>query len=886
MPKEAKRSPESFLAQAQKEEQRSRGGRLKVFLGAAPGVGKTFSMLEAARLKQRDGLSVLVGVAETHGRLETQALLEGLAVLPRRAVDHRGVKLSEFDLDAALARAPALILIDELAHSNAPGSKHAKRWQDVLELLERGIDVYSTLNVQHLESLNDVVAQITGISVRETVPDSVLERADVELVDLPPEELLERMRAGRVYIPEQAVRAVENFFRLSNLTALRELALRVTAEGVGAVLESYRSQQAPEAIWPTAQRIMVCVGPGPYSANLVRAARRIAGSAKAEWLAVFVQPSGRPLSESARLSAVENLRLAEQLGAETLSLTSRDVVEGILELARQRNVTKLIIGKSDRPRWREVIQGSLVDDLIRKSGDIEVDVLRGGPSQGSLASLLVEPSAPAPGKEYAVAVGAAAIATGICFGLFPILQLTNLVMVYLLGALIVATRGFRGPATLYSLLGVLCFDFFFVPPRFTMSVADTQYIFTFIVMFIASYLISHLTLRQKASMEEARHSELRTATLHALSRQLASTRGVEALLETAVRHLAKVFESEVMILLPGREGGLEVRATSAARSGLDEKERSVAQWVFDLGQPAGLGTQTLPVVDALYVPLVGGEATMGVLRVQPRSREDRLNPEQMLLLESLAHQLALALDVDRLQEDVRKSQLRAETERLRSSLLSSVSHDLRTPLAAIIGSASSLIQTAGNLAEKEASELLVNIRNEAHRLARLVHNLIETTRLESATVALKKEPHSIEEVVGSAIERLEPDLADRKLKTLIPEDLPLVPIDAVLIEQVFVNLIENALRHTPAKSPIELSARTADGSLVVELADRGPGIPPEDLERVFEKFYRTATPAGGAGLGLAICKAVITVHGGRITAENREGGGALFRFTLPLESGS
>ncbi len=874
--------PEAFLSEVRQHEGEQARGRLKIFLGAAPGVGKTYAMLQAARIKKGEGDDVVVGLIETHKRRETEALLEGLEVLSRQTMDYRGVKLQEFDIDGALKRKPSLLLVDELAHTNAPGSRHAKRWQDVLELLDRGVDVYSTLNIQHLETLNDIVAQITGVTVRETVPDSVLERADIELVDLPPEELVERLKEGKVYVPEMAARAVESFFKLSNLSALRELSLRATAEGVAAVVEEHRRRQAPEAIWPIAERLLVCVGPGPNSAKLVRATRRMAASLRAPWLAVFIESQRQRLTEKSRASAIDNLRLAERLGAETLSLTTRDIVEGALDLAHQRNVTKIIVGKSGRPRWLEKLEGGIVDRLIHESGDIDVYVIRGD-VEGSPApaSQAAGAGGLAPWPEYAVVLAGAAAATGLCFLVFPFLSLTNLVMVYLAGALLVGSRGHRGPAVLYSVASVLCFDFFFVPPRFNFAVRDTQYLFTFMVMGAVALLISDLTVRIRAQAESARLGEMRTAALHALSRLLASTRGVDEILRAAVKHVADMFDADIVALIPGQDGRLAVRAASGERRDLSDKERSVAQWVFDLGQSAGLGTQTLPVVDALYAPLTGGEGPVGVLRVQPRVRERLLVPDQMLLLESFAHQIGLALEVDRLQDDTRKAQIEAEEERLRSSLLSSVSHDLRTPLAAIIGSASSLLQSGASLTGAKARELLENIQEEGEWLSRLVSNLIETTRLETGAVQLRKEPGSIEELVGSALGRLEKLLQGHPVEAAIPADLPLVPMDAVLIEQVLLNLLENAARHTPAGTGIEIAARADAASLTVEIRDHGAGIPADELERVFEKFYH-AKSSKGAGLGLAICRAIINAHGGRIWAENGKDGGAILRFSLPV----
>jgi two-component system, OmpR family, sensor histidine kinase KdpD len=873
-------SPEAFLAEVRQSEVRQIRGRLKIFLGAAPGVGKTYSMLQSARGKNAEGVDVLVGLAETHGRAETEALLQGLELLPRKTVDHRGIKLQEFDLDGALSRKPGLILVDELAHTNAPGCRHAKRWQDVLELLDRGFDVYTTLNIQHLESLKDVVAQITGVMVQETVPDSVPERAEIELVDLPPEELMERLREGKVYFPETAARAAANFFKISNLTALRELALRVTAEGVGAQVESQRKRQAPQSIWPTSERLLACVGPGANSAKLVRAAKRMAVGLRAEWIAVFIENQRQSLSDEARGSAIENLRLAQQLGAETMTLSARDVVEGALDLARQHNVTKIIVGKTKRPRWLDILTGSIVDELIRRSGEIDVYVIQGEADVPTPSVGIFSPK-PVSWEEYGLALAAVAVCTGLCFAMFPFVQLINLVMAYLLVTLLVAARGNRGPAVLSSVLGILCFDFFFVSPKFSFNVSDTQYIITFLAMLTAAIIISQLTVRIRIQAELARLGEMRTAAMHALSRQLASTRGIENIFDVSLRHMAKVFDCELVALMPDHDGRMAVKAASGQKRDLDEKERSVAQWVFDLGQSAGLGTQTLPVVDALYAPLIGAEGPVGVLRVQPHVRERLLVPDQMLLLESFAHQIALALEVDRLQDNAKQSQLDAEKERLRSSLLSSVSHDLRTPLAAIIGSASSLLQS-GSLTQGIERGLLENIQEEGERLSRLVHNLIETTRLTSGVVQLRKEPYPIEELVGSSLDRLEKLLAGRKVSTSIPEDLPLAPLDSVLLEQVFINLLENAARHTPAGTGVDISARIEQGAMLVEVADRGPGLATDELERVFEKFYHAKSAAAGAGLGLAICRAIIDAHGGRIWAENRPGGGAVFRFTLPL----
>jgi two-component system sensor histidine kinase KdpD len=875
--------PEALLARVKEEEARARRGKLKVFFGAAAGVGKTYAMLEAAREQRDDGVDVVVGYVETHRRAETEALLAGLEILPRRPVEYRGTTLDEFDLDAALERHPAIILVDELAHTNAPGSRHAKRWQDVVELLDAGIDVYTTVNVQHIESLNDVVARITGVVMRETVPDSVFERADeVELIDLPPDDLLQRFREGKVYVPGQAQEALENFFRKGNLIALRELSLRRTAERVDAQMRVYRREHAIERVWPTAERVLVCVGPGPWSTRLVRAAKRMADQLGAEWIAAYVEtPAQLRLPPEARDSVIQTLRLAEQLGAQTITLGGPTMSEVILAYARDRNVSKIVVGKPSRSLWRRILLGSIVDALVQGSGDIDVYVISGGREDGG---------APAPARRrvpatdspaYATAVAAVAVATGLAWLMAPVSELSNVVMVYLLGIVVVAMRTGRGPSLLAAVLSVAAFDFFFVPPQFTFAVSDVRYLLTFLVMLIVGVVISGLTVRTRAQAEAAEHREQQTAALYAMSRQLAGTRGVDALLQVAVQHVAEVFRSRIVVLLPGDAGGLA--PWPGGQFEVDANDLGVGRWVFEHRQPAGLGTATLPGASALYVPLVGSAGAVGVLGVRPPDRHAMDEPERLHQLETFAGQTALALERARLAEETQAAQVRIETERLRNSLLSSVSHDLRTPLTAITGAVSTLIQDGPRLDDTTRRELLDSVHEEAERLNRLVQNLLEMTRLESGAVQLRKELHPPEEVIGAALGRLGKRLVDRRVTTRVPSDLPLVPMDDVLIEQVLLNLLDNAVKYTPPGSPIEIIATATDQNLTIEVADRGPGLPAGDVEKVFEKFYRVdRAAAGGAGLGLAICRGIVQAHGGRIWAQNLPGGGVAFLFTLPL----
>jgi two-component system sensor histidine kinase KdpD len=871
-------NPDELLEQVQAEEVNRQRGKLKIFFGAAAGVGKTYAMLDAARQQKAEGKDVMVGYVETHRRPETQALLEGLEILPPKLIDYHGTRLREFDLDAALARHPHLILLDELAHTNAPGSRHPKRWQDVEELLAAGIDVYSTLNVQHLESLNDIVAQITGVVVRETVPDSILEQADdVELIDLAPDELVRRLKEGKVYVPQMAEQARRNFFRRGNLMALRELALRRTAERVDDQVQAYMRKWGIAETWPVTERILVSIGPGTTAGRLLRAGKRMATSLDAEWLAVYVEtPEHAHLSQADRDRIPQTLRLAEQLGAETVTLTGVRASEELLEFAHSRNVTRIIVGKPARPRWREILFGSVVEELVRKSGDIDVYVITGDRDE-SQPPRSGRAERPVNWPGYAWAIGVITLCTVIDAVLLSYVSLTILVMVYLLAVALIAARYGAGPSILASILSVLAFDFFFVPPFYTFAVADTQYLVVFAVMLVVALLISTLTARIQGQADAARERERRTAALYAMSRELANTASPKRLVDVATKHIGEVMESRVAILLPDPSGQLVPTDTGFP---LDKSERAVAEWAFSHNQPAGLGTETLPGSQAMYLPLTGSHGTVGVLGIQPAHPSHVTAPEQLHLLETFASQTALAIERANLEEESQKAKVQIETERTRNALLSSISHDLKTPLAAITGAATSLIyDTTG-----ECRELAQTIAEEADRLNRLIRNLLDMTRLEAGAVQVRKEWHALEEIVGAVLARLDDRLQGRPVAIDIPDDLPLVPLDSVLIEQVLVNLLENAIKYTPPKSPIEISASITDAQVLVQVADRGPGIPPGDEERVFDKFYR-ARPNGssGVGLGLTVCRGIVEAHGGKIWAQNRDGGGAAFQFTLPME---
>lgn len=868
--------PDALLRRLAAEE-RTRG-RLKVFFGASPGVGKTYAMLTVARAQRAEGFDVVMGWVETHGRAETAALVEGLDALPPREVEYRGVVLREFDLDAALARKPGLLLLDELAHTNAPGLRHEKRWQDVEELLESGITVYTTLNVQHLESLNDLVNQITGIAVRETVPDRILDAADeVEFVDLPPEELLKRLAEGKVYLPDRAALAARHFFRKGNLLALREMALRRTAEHVDADVQDYRRDHEIDLAWPVAERILVCVRPNPDSERLVRAARRIAARLRAPWIVAYVESTAQPLlSPAERRSLTRTLKLAEDLGASTASLSGETVGEAILTFARQRNVSRIVVGRPVHSRWRDRLKGSLLDEIVRGAGGIEVLVVPGGQKDTERSAEKVS-GPPIRRLPYLVSTGVVFLCSLVCWAMAGRFDKSNLVMVYLLGVAFVATRYGRRPSALAAVLSVAAFDFFFVPPYLTFAVTDTQYVITFGVMLVVSLLISTLAARVRGQAEGARRREARTQVLYGMSRDLAGARTVREVAQAASRHVSEIVQGPAEVLLPAPGGRLAALDGTAT----DPREAAVAQWAFDHQRVAGLGTDTLPGASALYVPLPGTRTVHGVLGVRPHDSLLPLVPEQLDLLETFARQAASGIEHVRLGEEAEAARLAAEAERLRSTLLSSVSHDLRTPLGVIEGAASTLLDPAVTLEESARRDLTLTIHEEAERLNRRVRNLLDMTRFEAGAVQIQREWQSLEEVVGAALSRVE--FGARPVTVQIPAGLPLVLCDDVLIEQLLVNLLENAIKYSPPSGAIEVSVRDSAEEVVVTVADRGPGIPESEKERVFEKFHRVAQshPAGGVGLGLAICRSIVAAHGGRIWAEDREGGGAAFRFALP-----
>lgn len=875
--------PDALLRRVQEDAVRAKRGKLKIFFGFAPGVGKTYRMLQVARdLVTEQLLDVVVGVVEDHRRVETARLVLGLELLPRRKILYRHHMFDEFDLDAALARRPKLLLVDELAHTNVPGSRHPKRFQDVEELLDAGIDVLTTMNVQHVESLNDIIAQITRVQVRETVPDSVLDRADaIELVDIAPEELLERLKEGKVYLPDQAKRAAAHFFQRGNLLALRELALRRTAQHVDEDVLEYREAHGVAVPWPSGERILVCVGPAPSSDRLIRAAARMAAGLRCPWIASYVEcTAARPINGTAVLQLEGHLRVAETLGATVTRLSGPSVSEALLDYARKCNVTRLIIGKPTHPRLLDRVRGSLLDEVVRGSGEIDIHVISGDQANDTPLLSHVRPRWHAPRRHYVAATLLVATTLGIALAIRAYGDLPDLEMLFLLAVMISAVWFGRGPSIFTAALGVASYDFFFVAPLHTFSVADRRYLLTFGMMFAVSYALSELAGRLRRQQQDAQRREERTALLYAFTRELASTDVPTQIAAIAARYAADIFSARAVVLGASPAGELEVLRTFPENMELDVKDLGVAKWSDEHATLAGMGTDTLPGADVLCAPLRVGQSRLGVLALMPRDKAE-LGADQRGFLDVLCRQVAVALERARLSEEAKQSALRAKTEEMRSSLLSAVSHDLRTPLASITGAATSL-RDDPHLTVEVQKDLVESIVDQAERLERLVANLLDMTRLESGGLELKRDWVPLDEMVGSALTRLEKQLEDRDVRVSIPPDVPLMRVDPVLFEQVFVNLLGNAVKYTPKASPLEIIARRQSDGMVVEVRDHGPGLPAGSETHVFEKFFRGPQAATtGAGLGLAICKGIVDAHGGNLRAENRVDGGATFHIFLP-----
>ncbi|MGO8928829.1 MAG: ATP-binding protein [Limisphaerales bacterium] len=882
MSDETRPSPDALLAAIQKEDARKKRGKLKVFFGMAPGVGKTYAMLEAARRELAGGRDVVIGYVETHGRKETDALTEGLPVIPRLTSEYRGVALTEMDLDAVLARRPQLALVDEFAHTNVPGARHPKRYQDVLELLDAGIDVFTTLNVQHVESRAEAVRQITGVTIRETLPDTALDGADFELVDLPPEELRARLAAGKVYLPESARAAQEHFFRPGNLSALRELALRFAAEQVGQDVLAYRQAHGVADPWKSGQRLLVAVSASPTSAALVRWTRRLAGELQAPWLAVYVELP-RPLNADEQARLARHLALARELGAQIVTTTDNDVARGLLRVAREQNATQLVVGKPVGWRALDLLRGgSLLNRLIRGSGHIDIHAVR---AEGD-APLLRRFAAPrldaGVARGYGVALGFVAGATGLNAVLQQWLGYQSLALIYLLSVVVLAMFVGRGPTLVAATLTALSWNFFFVPPVFTFRITGVTDLMLFCTYFAVALAMGHLAARLRAQQSAERRREHRATALYLLTRELAQASDFADLLAIIIREVGKATQAEAALSLPEETQTASLTPYFASTWAMAEKEQSVATWAFLHRQPAGRGTDTLPSAEGLHLPLLAGERVVGVLSLRFRDPAP-LPADQRDLLDAFVRQIALVLDRQRLRDAEQQAKLVAESERLSKTLLNSISHEIRTPIAAITSAASNLAESCASGAGEFDRTMVGEIQEAARRLNRLVGNLLSMTRLESGHVKAKLDWCDVADLVHVTLKEIERDLAQHKVTVGVSAGLPLVRMDFVLMQQVLTNLLLNAAVHTPPGTAVQVNAAVDTDTLTLTVADNGPGLPPDALPLIFDKFYRAPTaPAGGTGLGLAIVKGFVEAQGGQVKAENRPSGGAVFTIRIPM----
>ena len=884
-------SPEALLEAARREE--GRVGKLKIFVGAAPGVGKTYEMLQQARARKKDGYDVVIGIVETHGRRETEALLEGLEIIPRRRMEYKGQWFEEMDLDAIIARRPQIVLVDELAHTNVEGSRHPKRYLDVEELMSRGIDVYTTVNIQHIESLNDVVAQITHVRVRETVPDAVFDRADaVELVDLTPDDLIQRLKEGKVYVPKQAERALEHFFSPANLTALRELALRRTAERVDEQLLTEMQAHAIHGPWAAGERILVCISEDPRCAGLVRYAKRLADRLHGLWVALYIEDRrALQLSDEERDRIADTLRLAEALGGEAITLPASDrhIADDVIRYAQANNVTQIVIGKSARTRWFEILHGSVVHDLVRRSGNISVHVIAGDtiagepiPKKSVRAAEREDKFDPRP---YIAALAAVALALGFSELIAAWIGAANSDLIFLTAIVAVAVRFGLLPSLLASVASSLSYNFFFLPPIYTFTITDPTNVVAFVFFTLVGIIVSSVAARgrtqARAAMERARTTE----SLYSFSRKLAGTGTLDDVLWATAYQTALMLKVRVMLLLP--EGGsIAVKAGYPPEDILDDADLAAAKWAFENDRSAGRGSDTLPGAKRLFLPMRTGRGAIGVMGIDRDKPGPLFTPDQRRLLDALRDQGALAIERVKLVEEMDRVERAAETERLRSALLTSISHDLKTPLAAVLGAAETLRDLGQRLADGEKADLLSTIIDKSERLNRFIANLLDMTKLESGAIAPNVALHDLGEIVGSALRRAGRILSRHNVELTLAPDLPMLELDAVLFEQVLFNLLDNAAKYAPPETTIRIQGWSSGDSVCLRVLDEGSGIAATDLEHIFDKFYRaqkTDQVRAGTGLGLAISRGFVEAMHGTIVGANRtDRTGAAFTISLPI----
>jgi two-component system, OmpR family, sensor histidine kinase KdpD len=888
-------SPEALLEAARRED--SPLGKLKIFVGAAPGVGKTYEMLQSAHARLKAGADVVVGFVETHGRAETDALLRGLEVIPRKRIEYKDQFLEEMDLDAVIARRPQIALVDELAHTNAAGSRHPKRYLDVEELLSRGIDVYTAVNIQHIESLNDVVAQITHVRVRETVPDSIFDRADaIELIDLTPDDLIQRLKEGKVYVPKQAERALEHYFSPGNLTALRELALRRTADRVDEQLLTHMQANAIAGPWAAGDRILVCVSEDPRAAGLVRYTKRLADRLHAPFTAVSIETRrSLQLSDAERDRLADTLRLAEALGGEALTIpgVGRRIADDLVKFAHANNVTQIIIGKSTRSRWFELTRGSVVHDLVRRSGNITVHVIAGdelpaGPAPKTAVQTAAR-AEPFDARPYLMALLITAIGLGVAAVIKPHFGVENVDLVFLTAVVGVAVRYGLGPSLVASVAASLAYNFFFLPPIYTFTITDPTNIAAFFFFMLIAILVSNVAARVRTQADTAIGRIRTTEQLYAFSRKLAGTATLDDVLWATAYQTALMLKVRVVLLLPD-DGVLTVKAGYPPEDELDKADLAAANWAWSNDRPAGRGSDTLPGAKRLFLPMRTGRGLVGAIGIDDDRSGPLLTPDQRRLFDALVDQGALAIERVLLVEDMDRVRRTVESERLRSALLTSISHDLKTPLASVLGAASTMRDLARNLSDAEKVDLLTTVIDESERLNRFIANLLDMTKLESGAIVPNTAPHDVGEIVGSALRRAGKILAHHKVSLELAADLPMLELDAVLFEQVLFNLLDNAAKYSPPDTTISIRSLRERDAVTLQVADEGEGIPSTELESVFDKFYRVQKGdhvRPGTGLGLAISRGFVEAMNGRITAANRtDRKGAVITIRLPVPAGA
>jgi two-component system sensor histidine kinase KdpD len=877
--------PEALLREAARETR----GHLKIFLGAAPGVGKTYEMLLSGAARRREGVDVVIGVVETHGRAETEAMASGFEILPKRRLDYKGRAIEEMDLDGLLVRKPSLALVDELAHSNAPGSRHPKRYMDVEDLLAAGVDVYTTVNIQHLESLNDIVQQITRIRVRETVPDAFLDRADeIEVIDLTPADLIQRLKEGKVYVPKTAERALAHYFSAGNLTALRELALRRTAQRVDQQLLNHMQAHAISGPWAAGERVLVVVNEHPKAAALVRYARRLAERLRSTpWVALYVEtPRSLRLLEASRDGIADVLRLAERLGGEAVTIPGRELAREILDYAAKNNFSHIVIGKSQRSRLHELLFGSITYEIVRRAGNVAVHVIAGGDDGAPPAKAVDTRPADAPFDvtPYLVSAGVVGAAVGCGEILARYLNVQNVALVFLT-AVLVSAVAFGIRAALFScLLSVFAFNFFFLPPHYSVTISDPENVVALFFFLVVALIASNLTASVRTQAMMARKRARTTEDLYGFSRKLAGIASMDDLLWAISSQVASMLKVRVVLFLPVN-GSLELKTAWPPEDVAEEADLAAAKWSWESNRPAGRGADTLPGARRLFLPMRTGRGPVAVIGVDSDKPGPILTPDERRLLDALSDQAALAIERVNLAEDFDRAQREAERDQLRAALLTSISHDLRTPLASILGAADSLAGLP-DLAPADRGELLSTIQDEAERLNRFIANLLDMTKLEAGALEPNASLVDIGEVVGSALRRAEKILAGHHVETDIAADLPMLRLDPVLFEQVLFNLLDNAAKYAPAGTTVRIRSWRDGASVRLQVLDEGNGIPPQDLERVFDKFYRVRkadSQRAGTGLGLAICRGFVEAMGGSIEAGNLAArGGAVFTITLPV----